>query len=290
MNKRGNSIKRRSKSIKKRRKKQEARRRVIGICVVVLLVIVLLVSCTVRSCSRKKGSEEQKESKKQSEEVTQETAQEKLERVEKEAKEAGYPEKVIELLSKNPETVDFVDHYEEKKDSQSPETIEEFQSGTIPHLLQWDERWGYASYGTSNIAVSGCGPTCMAMVLSYLKDDASLTPVKLGKYAEENGHLTKDNSTLWTFMSDACMNWGVTSTGCGVDEAQIERTLNAGNPIICNVGEGDFTENGHYIVLTAYKDGKVSVLDPFSMKNTEKEWVYNEIKDQIKGSWSYSLN
>ena len=287
MDNRKNGIKGRRRNIKARRK-QQVRRQLMLIGVVVLVIVCLLVSCSVRSCSKKKAQEEAA-LKKQQEEEQVETEKEKLARVKKEATEKGYPEKVIELLTKNPETVDFVDHYEEKKDEPCAETIEEFESGTIPHLLQWDERWGYTSYGTSNIAVSGCGPTCMAMVLSYLTDDASLTPAVLAKYSEENGHITENNSTLWSFMSDACTNWGVKCTECGVAEEQIERMLNAGQPIICNVGEGDFTENGHYIVLTAYNNGKVSVLDPFSNKNT-KDWVYEDIKDQIKGSWSYSVN
>lgn len=271
---------------RKRQRQQQVKRQLI--CIAVILVVVcLLVSCAVRSCSKKKA-EKTKEVAKQTEEQVQETEAEKLARVKKEAEDGNYPENVIELLTKNPETVDFVDHYAEKKDEPCAETIEEFESGVMPHLLQWDERWGYASYGTSIIAASGCGPTCMAMVVSYLTDDAGVTPDKVGEYAQENGHLTENNSTLWTFMSNACTNWGVKCTECGVAEEEVERLLNLDRPIICNVGEGDFTENGHYIVFDGYNDGKVSVKDPFSIANT-KEWVYEDIKDQIKGAWSYSL-
>ena len=45
-----------------------------------------------------------------------ETAEQKLERVRKQATEHGYPKNVIELLDKNVETVDFVADYEKKKD------------------------------------------------------------------------------------------------------------------------------------------------------------------------------
>ncbi len=57
--------------------------------------------------------------------------------------------------------------------------------------MQWDERWGYAPYGTSIVAASGCGPTCMAMVAAGLNQDASITPAKVAAYGTEHGYGTK---------------------------------------------------------------------------------------------------
>lgn len=82
---------------------------------------------------------------------TTETAEQKLERVRSQAEEQGVPQSVIELLDKNAETVDFVADYEKKKDKPYADTIEEdLSNGEIPELLQWDERWGYAPYGTGS--------------------------------------------------------------------------------------------------------------------------------------------
>lgn len=86
-----------------------------------------------------------------------ETSKERLERVRREAKAKKYPNGVIRLLDKNANTVDFVEQYDEKKDLPPAKTIgDDLVKGQIPHLLQWDQRWGYAPYGTSNVAVSGC--------------------------------------------------------------------------------------------------------------------------------------
>ena len=52
-----------------------------------------------------------------------ETAEQKLERIRKQATEHGYPKNVIELLDKNVETVDFVADYEKKKDKPYADTI-----------------------------------------------------------------------------------------------------------------------------------------------------------------------
>ena len=101
---------------------------------------------------------------------------------------AGYPEKVIELLDKNPETVQFVEDYAKKKDQAPAATVEaeDGYSGMFPEILQWDERWGYAPYGTSIIAVSGCGPTCVSMLVVGLTGDKTVTPAVVADYATQN--------------------------------------------------------------------------------------------------------
>ena len=67
----------------------------------------------------------EKQDKKEAEKVKSkpETAEQKLERVRKQATEHGYPKNVIELLDKNVETVDFVAEYEKKKDKPYADTI-----------------------------------------------------------------------------------------------------------------------------------------------------------------------
>lgn len=217
-----------------------------------------------------------------------ETPKERLARVKKEAIQAGYPEGVIELLSKNKETVEYVENYAEKKDSKPAKTIAELKKGEIPQLLQWDERWGYAPYGTSVVAVCGCGPTCLSMVFSGLTGNASLTPARLARYGTNHDYITEENDTRWVFMTEACKEWGISCREQLLDEEGVKQELQAGHPIICSVGPGDFTKIGHFIVLAGYKDGKVIVHDPFSQKNSDKRWDYNGFKDQIKNMWIYS--
>ena len=232
--------------------------------------------------------EEKEEVPQESTEKKDETEEARLERVKKEAEEAGYPKKVIELLDKNPETVDYVEAYGEKKDIESPEIIEEFKKGEVPRLIQWDERWGYASYGTGIMAVCGCGPTCLSMVVSALNEDNTLTPVKLARYGTKHGYVTEENDTMWSFMTDACENWGVQCRDEFLDEEGTLKALDKGRIIVCSVGPGDFTQKGHFILLAGHEEGDITVHDPFSIKNSERTWTYDELKDQIKVMWIYS--
>lgn len=77
-----------------------------------------------------------------------------------------YPEELLEMLSKNIEMLEFVIDYPERKGKLYSDNIGEVTRGDIPLLLQWDQRWGYADYGNSSIAVSGCGPTALSMVIA----------------------------------------------------------------------------------------------------------------------------
>ena len=217
-----------------------------------------------------------------------ETPEERLARVKTEAKAAGYPEKVIKLLDKNPETVDFVEAYGEKKEIASPEVIEELKEGEIPRLIQWDERWGYAPYGTGIIAVCGCGPTTLSMVLSGLTGNNTLTPSKLAEYGTDHNYLNEKNDTMWSYMTEACKEWGVKCKEAMLDKTEVLKQLNEGHPIVCSVGPGDFTQSGHFIVLAGVKDDELIVHDPFSITNSEKTWKFEDIQDQIKVMWVYS--
>lgn len=90
-------------------------------------------------------------------------------------------------------------------------------------------------------------------------------------------------------MREAGSNWNLSSYEGVLTEEQVGAELAAGHPIICSVGPGDFTQNGHFIVLTGYENGVVKVNDPFSQKNSEATWVFKDIADQIKAMWVYSL-
>ena len=79
--------------------------------------------------------------------------------------------------------------------------------------------------------------------------------------------------------------------GISFDESSILSELQAGTPIICVVGPGDFTTTGHFIVLAgADADGNITVKDPNSRQNSEKTWRIEELMPQIQNLWGYGLS
>lgn len=128
----------------------------------------------------------------------------------------------------------------------------------------------------------------MAMVAAGLNQDASITPAKVAAYGTEHGYVDEENNTYWRFMDEAGVNWNLNSVGGMLSEEQVSAELAQGHPVICSMGPGDFTQIGHFIVLTGYENGTVTVNDPFSIKNTNTAWTFANIKDQIKAMWTFS--
>jgi hypothetical protein len=93
------------------------------------------------------------------------------------------------------------------------------------------------------------------------------------------------SGTFWTLMTDGANGLGFESIEITVDEDRMINNLNVGNPIVCIMGPGTFTTEGHFIVLTGYENGKFRINDPFSMENTQKEWEFDEFADQIQCLW-----
>ena len=112
-----------------------------------------------------------------------------------------YPKSLIRLLERNPETKDFVLNYPFRvKEAIS---IPEFENtDTIPLLLQWDSRWGYEKYGSDFLAITGCGPTCLAMAGWYVTGNENMTPHQIARFAERNGYYEPGYGSSWTLISE----------------------------------------------------------------------------------------
>ena len=111
----------------------------------------------------------------------------------------------------------------------------------------------------------------------------------MAKYSEERGYIDESNNTYWAMLESAASDWGLRCQETMLDESSLAAELQAGHPVVCSMLPGDFTDVGHFLVLTGYKDGKVTLNDPFSKANSEKEWVFADIQDQIRQMWVFSL-
>ena len=153
-------------------------------------------------------------------------------------------------------------------------------------MLQWDQRWGYVSYGSSDIALSGCAPTCLSMVIVGLTGNHNATPNKIAKYAQDNGYYLKGTGTSWSLLTEGASYLGVEGREISLSKKTVQTALQQGQPIICSVGPGDFTTEGHFIVLTGMKYGKIKVNDPNCIRRSCL-WDYEVLEPQIKNLWAY---
>lgn len=198
----------------------------------------------------------------------------------------AYPADVYRMAKVNDETLEFVLNYPEKQGQVTTDNIGEVQAGTIPLLLQWDERWGYGPYCGSVLGATGCGPTVIAMVAAGMTGDNKITPYYVADYAQNNGYAS-DEGTSWSLMSDGCTPFGIIGQEIANDEATVLAELAAGHPIICSVGPGDFANAGHFIVISGIEGNQLHVLDPNSKKHSSVLWDFARISPQIKSLWAY---
>lgn len=195
-----------------------------------------------------------------------------------------YPVKLIALLERNPETEEFVLQYPFRQE-EVPD-ISTYSRENVPLFLQWDPMWGYEAYGSSYLAVTGCGPTCLAMVGYYLTGDTNMTPGQIAAFSEENGYYAPGYGSSWTLISEGAAKLGLTATELPLVKKKIVTALEAGSPVILALGEGDFTTEGHYIVLTGVEQDGFRANDPNSRINSEKLWTWEQLEHQIRNIWA----
>ena len=200
---------------------------------------------------------------------------------------AQYPKSLIDLLERNPETETFVLEYPLRGEGKADLFAYEGGEG-VPHFLQWDPMWGYERYGSDCLGITGCGPTCLAMVGYYFTGSSEMTPDKIAAFAEKEGYYASGYGSSWTLISEGSRKLGLAATELPLVKKKLVDALEAGNPVILALGPGDFTTSGHYIVLTAFEQDAFRVNDPNSRIRSQRLWTYEELEHQIRNIWAMS--
>lgn len=198
-----------------------------------------------------------------------------------------YPKQLKDLALKNEEALEFVyDYPAEHVKEHTIDLTEEASMDSVPLFVQWDKRWGYEKYSGNFFAASGCGPTTLSMVVVYLTHNREASPIAVAKYSKEAGYSVDGSGSSWTLISEGCMNYGVKAKTVALDESRMKAELDEGHPIVVNVGPGDFTDTGHFMVITGYDDEGFSINDPNSIEKSGKRWLFRNISSQIRAVWS----
>ena len=199
----------------------------------------------------------------------------------------GYPEKLYEAYEKSPEARDFILRAPLEYGKTHTVDMSEFQNTEgVPLFMQWDDRWGYTKYAYGLGGVTGCGPTCLAMVAYYYTRDPEMSPDNMMRFAEENHYIGVEGGTEWILFSQGGKKLGLDVKEVPLDKNVLMRKLEAGIPVVCHVGPCLFTTTGHYIVLTGCKDGKILVNDPNSVSLSQRGCTYEEIEEAIHNMWA----
>lgn len=99
-----------------------------------------------------------------------------------------YPEILLEMLTRNSDMTSYMLDYPEKKGNVYKDNIGKVQKGKFPLLLQYDKNWGYGIYGDNVLAINGCGPTVLSMVVAGLTGRNDITPYTIAEYSSDHGY------------------------------------------------------------------------------------------------------
>lgn len=186
-----------------------------------------------------------------------------------------------EILKKNQEAKEKLDFSEVETEELKVENTNKKQNEFVNYYqYNYDQ-----PYSQGTIATSGCGPTSVAMALTYITGK-EITPVETAEFG--NGTYTCSEGTMWTFFKDVSAKYGVDCEQHEVSVDNIKEGLKNGNPVVISMGPGHFTKAGHFIVLRGIdENGKVIVADPASEERTNQTWDMDIITSEGKQIWTF---
>jgi len=197
---------------------------------------------------------------------------------------------VIEHADGNPNVIRFLYNWGHGVTSpENPTYTESEKEAWIPLLMQWDGRWGYNDYGTGPAGLTGCAPTCLAMIGFGLTGDEMITPASLCTWAEENGYFVEGSGSSWSLITDGLAPYGISCRSVSTDSATIDAELAAGHPVVINVGVGRFSAVGHFMVLTGQDEsGNYILNDPNNLENSSQTWSWTDLAAEVQAAWAFA--
>lgn len=136
------------------------------------------------------------------------------------------------------------------------------------NFKQYDSKWKNVLYTKNNtydlsqtIGNSGCGPTAMADIVATWWD-SSVTPVEMAALAVSGDYRTNNNGTAWSYFKYIAKKYKASNFIQTSAYATAEKAVQNGAYVICAVGPGVWTKQGHFICWWKVDEQYVYICDP----------------------------
>lgn len=131
----------------------------------------------------------------------------------------------------------------------------------------------------------GCGPTSLAIVISNLTGDKSITPFKTRDLSGFS------NGIDWSSIESVPRRFGLKTQAIGMNIARARQTLEQGGMVILSQTRGPLTRqsNGHILVIRGInQQGRFLVADPISERHTTNQNGYSaaDILTGARNMWA----
>lgn len=167
------------------------------------------------------------------------------------------------------------------------------------YYMQTDSKWKNKDYSAkgekTTIGASGCGPTSMAMVLATWADP-KVDPVSECAWALAHGYKAPHSGTYYGYFEPAGARYGLSVTRLNYSNiygnstsqyhAQAKAAIDRGDLVIACMGKGNWTSQGHYVLVWDIKGNTIYINDPASTKTSRTRGDYSLFKKQVKYYWT----
>lgn len=137
-----------------------------------------------------------------------------------------------------------------------------------------DPEWGSRPFSISNFTTHGCGPTCVAMILTNMSGE-KITPGDILDWCGDTySNMEIGGSNAFSMLTAGIKHFGLDNVRVEsrvasptdpryISVAELIEILKKGNALVLvGLSRGLFTDGGHYVVFAGvYEDGTVIVKD-----------------------------
>ena len=163
--------------------------------------------------------------------------------------------------------------------------------GPMSYYNQHDSHWGSYLYGgKDSISKYGCGPTTAAMIVSAFGNvNGSITPKEVANWSAAYGYYAPKSGSYHDYIPAVLSAFDLIVDSVSAENrtpAGIADLLNNGHILVALMGKGALTNGGHFIIITKQNpNGTVSIADPNSYPNTQKEWDPAQLMRELKKNY-----
>lgn len=135
----------------------------------------------------------------------------------------------------------------------------------LTYYSQIDSRWRYNMYSSigdssQNIGTSGCGPTSAAMIVTAIK--GTITPDTMANLFVQYGYRSSNSGTYWSAFRAIADEFNIEYQESSNIETVLDKLRN-NHYVVASVGNGLFTNGGHFIVLVGIDGDNLKIYDPY---------------------------
>lgn len=200
-------------------------------------------------------------------------------------------ERLIQLALNEPEAVKLVAGLlSEETDRSAKPYGTDAAKGSYPKLYNWDLRWGYTTFGDGLLALTGSGPSSMAITYIGLTGKTDYTPADFAKLATEGAGTDATFGIAATFVEKQLKSLGLSFEEFTPDGDDLTAVIESGTVVLVPLKVGTFGDQAHWIVVVGENlDGSVNIIDPTSSANTAHPWDPATVASAAQDFYAVSL-